>query len=88
MANEKGDAARHEAMRAAIGEMAGSCGYDAVIVCTSNAAQEAYWQTRLEATCGQAAKTGATIVAVHEDWAADGAGNGLGTLYALSLIHI
>ena len=82
MANEKGDAARHEAMRAAIGEMDGSCGYDAVIVCTSNAAQEAYWQTRLEATCGQAAKTGATIVAVHEDWAADGAGNGLGTLYA------
>ena len=78
----EGDAARHEAMRAAIGGMDGSCGYDAVIVCTSNAAQEAYWQTRLEATCGQAAKTGATIVAVHEDWAADGAGNGLGTLYA------
>ena len=25
---------------------------------------------------------GAVIVAVHEDWASDGAGNGLGTLYA------
>ena len=69
-------------MREAIGEMDGSSGYDAVIVCTSNAAQEAYWQTRLEATRGQAAKNGATIVCVHEDWAADGAGNGLGTLYA------
>ena len=74
--------ANHRAMREAIGEMDGSSGYDAVIVCTSNAAQEAYWQTRLEATRGQAAKNGATIVCVHEDWAADGAGNGLGTLYA------
>ena len=74
--------ADHRAMREAIGEMDGSSGYDAVIVCTSNAAQEAYWQTRLEATRGQAAKRGATIVCVHEDWAADGAGNGLGTLYA------
>ena len=75
--------ANHRAMREAIGEMDGSSGYDAVIVCTSNAAQEAYWQTRLEATRGQAAKNGATIVCVHEDWAADGAGNGLGTLCLL-----
>ena len=35
-------------------------------------------QERLEATAGQAAKKGAVILAVHEDWAADGAGNGLG----------
>ena len=74
--------ANHRAMREAIGEMDGSSGYDAVIVCTSNAAQEAYWQERLERTRGQAAKKGAVIVAVHEDWASDGAGNGLGTLYA------
>jgi hypothetical protein len=69
-------------MAATVKEMDGSQGFDAVVVCTSNAAQEAYWQERLEATRGQAAKAGAVIVAVHEDWAADGAGNGLGTLYA------
>ena len=74
--------AAHDAMRAAIGEMDASRGFDAVVVCTSNAAQEAYWQRRLELTRGQAAKEGATIVCVHEDWAKDGAGNGLGTLYA------
>jgi len=28
------------------------------------------------------AKAGATVLAVHEDWTPDGAGNGLGTLYA------
>ena len=67
---------------ASVKEMDATVGYDAVIVCTSNAAQEAYWQERLEATAGQAAKKGAVILAVHEDWAADGAGNGLGTLYA------
>ena len=62
-------------MAATVKEMDGSQGFDAVVVCTSNAAQEAYWQERLEATRGQAAKAGAVIVAVHEDWAADGAGH-------------
>uniref|UniRef100_A0A7S4GK83 Uncharacterized protein n=1 Tax=Eutreptiella gymnastica TaxID=73025 RepID=A0A7S4GK83_9EUGL len=62
--------------------MDGTTGYDAVIVCTSNIGQEKYWQGRLEATLGQAAKEGALILAVHEDWGKDGAGNGLGTLYA------
>ena len=70
------------AMAATVATMDGSLGFDAVVVCTSNAAQEAYWQERLERTRGQAAKKGAVIVAVHEDWASDGAGNGLGTLYA------
>jgi len=69
-------------MRASIAEMNAVVGYDAIIVCTSNAAQEAYWQTRLERTRGQAAKRSAVIVCVHEDWSGDGAGNGLGTLYA------
>jgi len=78
----------HDAMRDAIAEMDGSVGYDAVIVCTSNSAQETYWQARLEATRGQAAKSGATIVCVHEDWAADGAGNGLGTLYAYTKARV
>lgn len=70
------------AMAATVKEMDGSQGFDAVVVCTSNAAQEDYWQERLEATRGQAAKADAIVVAVHEDWGADGAGNGLGTLYA------
>lgn len=43
-----------EALMAAISQMVGTVGYDAVIVCTSNPAQEAYWQRRLEATRGQA----------------------------------
>ena len=60
----------------------GTVGYDAVIICTSNPAQERFWQIRLEKTRGQSARQGALILAVHEDWGADGAGNGLGTLYA------
>jgi hypothetical protein len=44
--------------------------------------QESFWQARLEATRGQAAVPSAVVLAVHEDWAPDGAGNGLGTLYA------
>eukprot|EP00667_Euglena_gracilis_P007782 EG_transcript_7866 len=66
----------------AISKMDGSVGWDAVIVCTSNQGQEDFWQTRLEATQGHAARAGALILAVHEDWAPGGAGNGLGTLYA------
>ena len=41
-------------MAATVKEMDGSQGFDAVVVCTSNAAQEAYWQERLEATRGVA----------------------------------
>lgn len=65
-----------------IDAMDGSVGYDAVIVCTSTPQQESFWQARLEATRGQAAVPSAVVLAVHEDWAPDGAGNGLGTLYA------
>ncbi len=71
-----------DAMARTVREMAGTSGFDVVVVCTSNVSQEAYWQERLTATRGQAAKAGAVIVAVHEDWQGDGAGNGLGTLYA------
>ena len=67
--------AKKEVLMNAIAQMVGTVGYDAVIVCTSNPAQEAYWQKRLEATRGQAAKGGALILAVHEDWLGDGAGN-------------
>jgi hypothetical protein len=75
-------ASKKEVLMGAITQMVGTVGYDAVIVCTSNPAQEAYWQKRLSATRGQAAREGALILAVHEDWLGDGAGNGLGTLYA------
>ena len=68
-------AATKKVLMNAIAQMVGTVGYDAVIVCTSNPAQEAYWQKRLEATRGQAAKEGALILAVHEDWLGDGAGN-------------
>ena len=61
---------------------ASSAGMDAIVVCTSSPAQELYWQRRLEATRGQICPPDALILAVHEDWPG-GAGNGLGTLYAL-----
>ncbi len=71
-----------ETLKAALALMDGTIGYDAVIICTSNPAQENFWQSRLEKSRGQAARQGSVVVAVHEDWAPDGAGNGLGTLYA------
>lgn len=61
---------------------ASSAGMDVIVVCTSSPAQEVYWQHRLEATRGQICPPDALILAVHEDWPG-GAGNGLGTLYAL-----
>ena len=69
-------------LMAEIAKMNGQEGFDAVIICTSQVAQAKYWQTRLESTRGQACKKGALVLAVDEDWAGDGAGNGLGTVYA------
>lgn len=57
-------------------------GMDVVVVTTTGPGEAAFWQHRLEAGRGQVARRDALILAVHEDWA-DGAGNGLGTLYAL-----
>jgi len=57
-------------------------GFDVVIVCTSTPNQASYWQERLTATLGNIAPKNCKICAVDEDWAAGGAGNGLGTLYA------
>ena len=57
-------------------------GMDIVIVSTTSKFQEDYWQQRLESTRGQITNDNAVIIAVHEDWDG-GAGNGLGTLYAL-----
>ena len=57
-------------------------GMDIVIISTTSSFQEDYWQQRLEVTRGQIANDDALIIAVHEDWIG-GAGNGLGTLYAV-----
>ena len=60
-------------------------GFDAVIVCCSTEHQATYWGERLMQTRGSAlSKKDALVYAVCEDWAKDGAGNGLGTLYAYS----
>jgi hypothetical protein len=58
-------------------------GLDIVIVSTTTARQADYWQQRLTAGRGQVCHTNALILTVVEDWPG-GAGNGLGTLYALA----
>jgi len=57
-------------------------GMDIIIVSTTSADQAAYWQRRLEAGRGQVCRPDALVLAIHEDWPG-GAGNGLGTLYAV-----
>jgi hypothetical protein len=57
-------------------------GMDIVIVSTGSSKQVDFWEKRLEATRGRITKTDAVIIAVQEDWEG-GAGNGLGTLYAI-----
>ncbi len=62
-------------------------GMDIIIISTTSSFQEEYWQQRLEVTRGQITNDDALIIAVHEDWIG-GAGNGLGTLYALKKAEI
>lgn len=69
-------------LTAALDRIEKAAGMDVIIVSTTSAGQEQYWQQRLEQTRGQVAREDAVIVVVHEDWPG-GAGNGLGTLYAL-----
>lgn len=57
-------------------------GMDVIIVSTTSKDQEDFWQERLTAGLGQIGKQDAVVVAVNEDWPG-GAGNGLGTLYAV-----
>jgi len=61
--------------------------YDVTIICTTDDHQAAYWMDRLERGVCQKPATNASkkypmVLAVSEDWAPSGAGNGLGTLYA------
>jgi hypothetical protein len=59
-----------------------AAGLDVIIVSTTSPHQEAYWQERLERSRGQVARRDAIILVLCEDWPG-GAGNGLGSLYAL-----
>ena len=53
-------------------------GMDIVIISTSTERQAEFWEKRMPSNL----KSGALVVAVAEDWP-NGAGNGLGTLYAV-----
>lgn len=57
-------------------------GLDIVIVSTTNEDQEQYWQRRLEAGRGSVCRQDALVLVVTEHWPG-GAGNGLGTLFAV-----
>ncbi len=76
------DAALQATVEANVAAMNGLQGYGVVIVCCSGEKQADYWQARLTAVRGQVLPTDCKVLAVFEDWAGDGAGNGLGTLYA------
>ena len=72
-----------EDMKAAnVKGMRAEAGYDVTIVCCSSAKQAQFWTARLGAGRGSVVPEGGMVVAVDEDWAGGGAGNGLGTLYA------
>jgi len=75
-------AQKQRIMHAFISRMLGAGGYDYVIVCCSNLSGERYWQARLDATVGEVTGAAGRVLVVHEDWNG-GAGNGLGTLYAV-----
>jgi hypothetical protein len=65
--------------------------FDVTIICTTDDHQADYWMKRLsEGICKPSSSSSQThnndifplVLAVSEDWAEGGAGNGLGTLYA------
>jgi hypothetical protein len=66
--------------------------FDVTIICTTDDHQADYWTKRLsEGICkapssshddGHSSSPFPLVLAVSEDWAQGGAGNGLGTLYA------
>lgn len=58
-------------------------GFDILIISTNTSYQESLWQKRLKELKGVVLKPDAITLAITEEWP-NGAGNGLGTLYALS----
>jgi ADP-glucose pyrophosphorylase len=59
-----------------------SSGMDIVIICANNPALVQFWEQRLQQTRKYLLHPKAIVICVEEDWAKEGAGNGLGTLYA------
>jgi hypothetical protein len=51
-------------------------GFNAIIVCCSNAQQARYWQKRLEEGRGSVLPLNSVVLSVQEDWPG-GAGNGI-----------
>ncbi|KAJ1623264.1 hypothetical protein T492DRAFT_1056129 [Pavlovales sp. CCMP2436] len=74
--------AQDRMMHGLIERMHGPSGFDYVIICCSNLSGERFWQARLEETMLKVTGHSSMVLCVHEDWEG-GAGNGLGTLYAL-----
>lgn len=69
--------------RAALDRMLRVEGFSVVIVCTGTEWQAKFWQARLERGKGYVIPSACQVLCVHEDWTTGGAGNGLGTLYAM-----
>lgn len=56
--------------------------FDVTIICTTDDHQADFWMTKLGAGLSKEGEKFPMVIAVSEDWAPSGAGNGLGTLYA------
>lgn len=72
-----------EWQRAALDRMLRVEGFSVVIVCTGTEWQAKFWQARLERGKGYVIPENCQVLCVDEDWNSGGAGNGLGTLYAM-----
>lgn len=59
-----------------------STGMDIIIICSSNKATTTFWEKRMKQTRQYLLSPEALVICVEEDWSGEGAGNGLGTLYA------
>lgn len=56
--------------------------FDVTIICTTDDHQADFWMTKLSDGLASEGSDFPMVIAVSEDWAPSGAGNGLGTLYA------
>jgi hypothetical protein len=57
--------------------------FDVTIICTTDDHQADFWMTKLSPGLASGGDSSfPMVIAVSEDWASSGAGNGLGTLYA------
>mmetsp|Transcript_18616 Transcript_18616/g.46091 ORF Transcript_18616/g.46091 Transcript_18616/m.46091 type:complete len:527 (+) Transcript_18616:128-1708(+) len=56
--------------------------FDVTIICTTDDHQADFWMSKLSDGLSKEGEKFPMVIAVSEDWAPGGAGNGLGTLYA------